>query len=82
MTSPISITANGVVEYRWRRGRGVSNEGDGMTDHRALAGWISHSLFVIETPPSGGHAGSSYGAFSMGNTTGSNPDVLVDSSAT
>ena len=61
---------------------GVSSEGDGMTDHRALAGWISHSLFVIETPPSRGHAGSSYGAFSMGNTTGSNPDVLVDSSAT
>ena len=61
---------------------GVSSEGDGMTDHRALAGWISHSLFVIETPPSRGHAGSSYGAFSMGNTTGSNPDVLVDNSAT
>ena len=61
---------------------GVSREGDRMTDHRALAGWISHSLFVIETPPSGGRRGSSYGAFSIGNTTGSNPDVLVDNSAT
>ena len=61
---------------------GVSSGGDGMIDPRALAGWISHSLFVIERPPSGSHAGSSYGAFSMGNTTGSNPDVLVDSSAT
>ena len=58
---------------------GVSSEGDGRTDHRALAGWINHSLFVIETPPGEGQPGSFYEAFSMGNTTGSNPDVLADS---
>ena len=77
-------------DYRERR-RGVSlaertrvsSEGDEMNDHRALAGWISHSLFVIETPPFGeGHLGKFYGAFSMGNPIDSNPDVLVDSSAT
>ncbi|MDE0103046.1 MAG: hypothetical protein OXN89_11760 [Bryobacterales bacterium] len=77
-------------DYRERR-RGVSlaertevlSEGDGMTDHRALAGWINHSLFVIETPPHGeGRHAHFYGAFSMGNTTGSNPGVLADSSAT
>ena len=75
-------------DYRERR-RGVSLaerttvSSDEMTDHRAWAGWINHSLFVIETPPSReGQPGNFYGAFSMGNTIGSNPDVLVDSSAT
>ena len=57
---------------------GVSNEEDEMTDHRALAGWMDYSLFVIATPPEHG----TYGAFSMGTTIGSNPDVVVDSSAT
>lgn len=72
-------------DYRERR-RGVSlaertevsSEEDEMTDHRALAGWMNHSLFVIETPPKHGI----YGAISMGTTLGSNPDILVDSSAT
>jgi len=41
---------------------------------------MDHSLFVIETPLE--RQRGIYGAFSMGNTTGSNPDVLVDSSAT
>ena len=76
-------------DYRERR-RGVSlvertgvSGGDGMTDHRAWAGWINHSLFVIETPPpSEGRPGRLYHAFSMGNTRGSNPHVLVDSTAT
>ncbi len=77
-------------DYRERR-RGVSlaertggsSEGDDMTDPRAWAGWINHSLFVIETPPSGeGRPGNFYGAFSMGNTIGSDPDVLVDGTAT
>ncbi len=73
---------------RWRgvslaQKTGVSSEGDGMTDHRALAGWINHSLFVIETPPSReGQPGRFYRAFSMGNATGSDPGVLVNSSAT
>ncbi len=57
---------------------GVSSEEDEMTDHSALAGWMNYSLFVIETPSEHGI----YGAFSMGTTIGSNPDVLVDSSAT
>lgn len=62
---------------------GVSSEGDGMTDHRALASWINHSLFVIETPPSReGRPGRFYRAFSMGNATGSDPGVLVISRAT
>ena len=59
---------------------GVSSEEDEMTDHRALAGWMDYSLFVIETPPERQHG--IYGAFSMGTTIGSNPDVSVDSSAT
>ena len=58
----------------------VSSEGDEMTDPRAWAGWINHSLFVIETPPE--HRSGIYGKFSMGTTTGSNPDVLIDSTAT
>ena len=59
---------------------GVSREGGEMTGHRALAGWMDYSLFVIETPP--GPQYGFYGTFSMGTTTGSNPDVLVDSTAT
>ena len=61
-------------------GTGASVSRDGMTRYRALAGWMDYSLFVIETPPERPYG--LYGAFSMGATTGSNPDVLIDSTAT
>ena len=53
-----------------------------MTDHRFLAGWMDYSLFVIEPPLGLSRRGDLYGAFSMGTTTGSNPDVLIGSTAT
>jgi len=41
---------------------------------------MDYSLFIIETPPERPYG--LYGAFSMGTTTGSNPEVLIDSTAT
>ena len=61
----------------------ASGEGGAMTDHRALAGWLSHSLFFVETPGSGKNLRDRYyRAYSTGNASGSDPGVLVGSAAT
>ena len=66
----------------------VSGRGGDATSYRALAGWIDHSFFLIKTPgievASGENRVSAnyYGAYSIGNAAGSNPDVLVGGAAT
>ncbi|MDE0332434.1 MAG: hypothetical protein OXL41_11250 [Nitrospinae bacterium] len=65
----------------------VSGGGD-TTNYRALAGWLDHSFFLLKTPgirvapeeiwvPS-----YYYGAYSVGNSIDSNPDVLAGGAAT
>ena len=67
---------------------GVSRGGGDTTSYRALAGWIDHSFFLIKTPgievASGENRVSTnyYGAYSIGNTADSNPDVLAGGAAT
>ena len=66
----------------------VSGRGGDATSYRALAGWIDHSFFLIHTPgieaASEGHRVSAhyYGAYSIGNAAGSNPDVPGGGAAT
>ena len=63
----------------------ASNQGN--DSYRALAGWLDHSYFLVVTPgatmvsdePSKHHR--YYTAYSMGNATQSNPDVVVGGSA-
>ena len=53
----------------------------GRPSYRALAGWMDHSFFLIETPrrgvPPGGTARDHryYRAYSAGNATGTDPDL-------
>ena len=66
----------------------VSREGDDITNYRVLAGWINHSFFLIKTPgikiasEENQVSVNYYEAHSIGNTIDSNPNVLVDSTAT
>ena len=66
----------------------VSGRGGDATSYRALASWIDHIFFLIKTPgievASGENRVSAnyYGAYSIGNAAGSNPDVLVGGAAT
>ena len=66
----------------------VSREGGDTTSYRALAGWLDHSFFLIETPGIGVASEESrvstnyYGAYSIGNAVDSNPDVLAGGAAT
>ncbi len=67
---------------------GVSRGGGDAADYRALAGWIDHSFFLIKTPgievasEENRVSANYYGAYSIGNATGSNPDVLAGGAAT
>ena len=66
----------------------VSREGGETTSYRALAGWVDHSFFLVKTPgievasEQNRVSANYYGAYSIGNATGSNPDVLVGGAAT
>ena len=67
--------------------RRVSGGGGDTTSYRALAGWIDHSFFLIETPGIGVSeenrvSENYYGAYSIGNAIDSNPDVLAGAAAT
>ena len=64
--------------------RQVSGVGDETTSYRALAGWMDHSFFLVETPGSeaapGGHL--LFGAYSIGAAAGSNPSISIGGTAT
>lgn len=66
----------------------VSGGGGDAANYRALAGWIDHSFFLLKTPgievkPEENRVSANYyGAYSIGNATDSNPDVLAGGSAT
>lgn len=60
----------------------ASGEGGGMGDHRALAGWLSQSLLLVETPGSENNFRDRYyRVYSAGNASGSDPDVLLQGDA-
>lgn len=60
----------------------------GHPSFRALAGWMDHSFFLIETPRRGVSPGGTapdhryYRAYSAGNATGTDPDLSGGSAAT
>ena len=66
----------------------VSREGGETTSYRALAGWLDHSFFLIKTPgievasEENRVSANYYGAYSIGNAPGSNPDILAGGAAT
>ena len=68
--------------------RRVSGEGDETTSYRALAGWLDHSFFLVETPgreaTPGEHPHYSryFGAWSIGAAAESNPEVSTGGTAT
>ena len=68
--------------------RQVSGEGDETISYRALAGWLDHSFFLVETPgreaAPGEHPHYSryFGAWSIGFVAESNPDVSTGGTAT
>ena len=68
--------------------RQVSGDGDETTSYRALAGWLDHSFFLVETPgreaTPGEHPHYSryFGAWSIGAAAESNPDVSTGGTAT
>ena len=64
------------------------SESTGDTAYLALAGWMDHSFFMIETPHRGIPPGDAslrhryYGAYSVGNVTATNPDLGAIGTAT
>ena len=58
------------------------------TTYRALAGWMDHAFFLVETPQGGVVPGRGsqyrryYSAYSVGNPTETNPDVRMGAAAT
>ena len=63
-------------------------EDTGRTSYRAVAGWMDHGFFLIETPgggvPSGGAVPGHpyYRAYSAGNVAGTDPDLSSGGTAT
>ena len=77
------------------RGLGVSvakrsdvSESTGETTYLALAGWLDHSFFMVETPDRGLRPGDTtprsayYRAFSMGNVATASPQLTAGGAAT
>lgn len=92
---PIHYGSDGKLDFAGfrdtERRRGVSlaertrasGEGGGMADHRALAGWLRQSLFLVETPGSGNNFRDRYyRVYSAGNASGSDPGVPAGGAAT
>ena len=65
----------------------LSTRGSDTFNHRALAGWLDHSFFLVATPGAQIAADEReafdryYTAYSIGDSTNSNPDVPVDGTA-
>ena len=63
-------------------------EGSGGRPYRALAGWMDHSFYLIETPRGGAPPGGAargdryYRAHSVGNVTGTDPVLSGGAAAT
>ena len=90
-----SETEGSVFRFLERR-RGVflaettrtSKEDDDRTTYRALAGWMDHGYFLVDTPYLGVPPGEGlphhryYSAYSVGNVTATNPDVSMGTAAT
>ena len=88
--------AEGSVFTFLERRRGVflaettraSKEDGGQTTYRALAGWMDHGYFLVETPYLGVSPGEGpphhryYSAYSIGNVAPTNPDVPMGAAAT
>ena len=68
--------------------REVSSKGDEVSEYRALAGWLDHGFFLIDPPglepelEAGQLHRRYHGAYSVGRTVASNPDVLSGGTAT
>lgn len=66
---------------------GIAQE-TGRPSYRALAGWMDHSFFLIETPRLGVSPGGTapdhryYRAYSAGNTAGTDPDLSGEGAVT